>query len=197
MKILQKPLDFEDSCYFYWLQKPPESVPPDLSSRFSRYFWSGEYIGDKFVEDLYWHIPEVDRIRLKSLHYNSPGWIEIAASVPVLAALAYCVRAWIATGDKAFDLFAKIDKYFIDRKLRRIGKTISLTEIGGDAVDEARALCFELGKLLGLEKKNVESMITLTGNPISTLRLMVTLGREARRVATLQSKGKLTLPPPP
>lgn len=184
-------------AYFYWLQQPIESIPSHLTTRITRYFWSGDYIGDKFAEDLYWHIPEHQRIRLKAIHYNSPGWIEIAACVPVLVALAFCVRAWIGTADKAVDLFAKIDKYFIDRKLRKIERKISLSEIGGDAIDEARVLCFELGKLLGFEKKNVELMIDLTGNPISTLRLMVTLGKEARRVADLQSKGKLKLPSPP
>lgn len=181
-------------AYFYWLYQAPDSIEPRVRSMFARYFWSGEYIGDRFSQDLYYHIPTEHRLRLGSIHYSSPGWLELVGSLPVLVGLAFCARAWIGTADKALDLFTKIDKFFEERKLRKIAKSFNLTQISPQAIDEAHGLCFDFGAFLGFDNRQIESMIELTGNPISTLRLLVSLSKESRRMAELETRGKLKLP---
>jgi len=69
--------------------------------------------------------------------------------------------------------------------------------MAGSDIDEARALCFEYGKELGFTKARIEKMIDLTGNPISTLRLLTNLAVEARRMVKLENAGKLKLPKAP
>lgn len=181
-------------AYFYWITVDPEVMEPRVRSMFSRYFWSGEYIGDRFAQDLYYHIPAEYRLRIASIHYSSPGWLEVLGAIGVIQALAFCARAWIHNAEKVFDLFTKINRYFEDRKLRRIEKLVSLDDIRPEFIDEARALCFEFGKVLGLDEKQAIQMIELTGNPISTLRLMVALSNESKRLIELQKAGKLKVP---
>ena len=182
-------------AYFYWISVAPERMPAQLKTLFARYFWSGQYIGDRFAEQLYWEIPNHDRVRLKSIEYHSPGWMEIAGAAGALTSIAVAVRTWADAFEKVLDLMTRIGKFFDDRKLRSIPNKLSLDKIGGRTVDDARRLCFEIGRLLGFEQARIEEMIELTGNPISTLRLLVSLANEARRIDDLAKAKKLTLPP--
>jgi hypothetical protein len=181
-------------AYFYWALQEPLYVDQTVRGGLSRYFWTGEYVGDRFAQTLYDHIPEKKRLKLVSIHYASPGWMELAGFVPVIMGLGWVTRIWIKNFDQAFDLFKKVDNYFSERKLRDLRKTGSIKDIDGDFIDEARTLCFEYGRYLGLKDKEIENVITLVGNPIAALRLLVAMSSEARRLHELEAHGKISLP---
>lgn len=180
--------------YFYWILQDPQTVDSAVKSGIARYFWSGNFVGDKFAQTLYDHIPEKQRLKLVSIQYASPGWIELAASLPIIWAFGHVAGIWVKTFDQAFALFRKVDKYFDERKLRRLNEKGSLKDINGAFVDEARDLCFEYGRHLGLKPPQIESVIDLTGNPIAALRLLVAISAEARKLHDLQKQGKIQLP---
>lgn len=181
-------------AYFYWVYQDPAYVDSAVSAGIQRYFWSGEYIGDRFAQTLYDHIPSKSHLRLVSMQFASPGWIELAGLVPVIAALGIVARIWIKNFDLAFDTFKKVDGYFSERKLRDLRRTGSIEDIDGNFVDEARALCFEYGRHLGLQDNRINAVIDLAGNPIAALRLLVGMSSEARRLYQLQEQGKIKLP---
>ncbi|MCA3217679.1 MAG: hypothetical protein ING59_03795 [Burkholderiales bacterium] len=181
--------------YFYWVAVPMEQVGETTKRLLEQHFWSGRYESVRTAENLYSRIPEQYRLRVASLHYASPGWIELTGWICAISLMAGCAAAWLRTGDKAFDLLVKIDKYFKDRKLSPPPKVINLNEFTGADVDLARALCFEFGEKLGLPKTEIEHMIAMTGNPISTLRFLTNLSMEAKRLVKLQEHQKLSLPP--
>jgi hypothetical protein len=184
-------------AYFYWVFKDPQLVDQVVRSGISRYFWSGDFIGDKFARTLYERIPAKDRLRLVSIHFASPGWMELAAvALPAVAALGYVTRIWITNAGKAVDVMQKIDEFFATRKLREIKKG-SITDIDGDWIDEARDLCFEYGRFLGMEDARIEAAIELAGNPIAGLKLLVAISNEARRLYQLAGQGKIRLPGTP
>ncbi|WP_291981394.1 hypothetical protein [Candidatus Accumulibacter sp. ACC005] len=180
--------------YFYWISDDSGLAPPRVQSMFARYFWSGEYIGERFAHNLYNEIPDDSRLQLVSIRYSSPGFIELAGLFGVILLLARCCKAWLEVAEKAGDLYGKVMKFFDERKLKRIPKKVDVDIVEPRDIDDARALCFEYGSFLGFTTNHIEYLIDLTGNPISALRLLVALSSEARRMISLEQQGKLKFP---
>jgi hypothetical protein len=135
-------------AYFYWINEDPKSVDSAVRSGIARYFWTGEFIGDRFAETLYGHIPEARRLKIASIRYESPGWMDLLGYLPTVTALGLVVKLWISNFDKTFELFQKVDRYFRDRKLRDLRDKGSIKDIDGQFVEEARVLAFEYGHAL-------------------------------------------------
>lgn len=181
-------------AYFYWINQDAELIDSAVKSGIARYFWSGEYVGDRFAQTLYDRIPKGKRLKLASIHFASPGWIDLLGYLPVLLLLGGVANVWIRNFDRAFELFSKIESYFRDRKLRKFREEGSIKDVDGSFVDEARALCFQYGNFLGLPDDRIEAIINLAANPIAALALLVAISNEARRLYTLQEQGKIKLP---
>lgn len=110
----------------------------------------GESWGDRFAHTMYTRIKPADRLRIGAIRFESPGFMEIVGVLVVMGLLARVVRAWIGAGVEVIGLFEKVGEFFDRRKLRKIKPNVSLDDIDGQTVDEARALCFEYGRALGL-----------------------------------------------
>ncbi len=183
-------------AYFYWAMLDPANVDEVTKTLIVRHFWSQRWQLEQTASELYHRIPHDARLELHSIHYASPGWIDVTGCFAAISAMAFCASRWIKVADEGFALFRKVKKYFDDRKLNPPPPKFDLDNMPGKDIDEARALCFEYGEAMGLPKKKIAEMIDLTGNPISTLRLLTNLAVEARRMVKLDSKGKLKLPKP-
>lgn len=48
--------------YFYWISDDSGLAPTHVKSMFARYFWSGEYVGERFAHNLYEEIPDDARL---------------------------------------------------------------------------------------------------------------------------------------
>jgi len=181
-------------AYFYWVTLEPGNVDETTKTLIVRHFWSQRWQLEQTASELYRRIPQPARLQLASMHYASPGWIELAGWVGAISAMALCAGKWVKVVDEGFTLYKKVREYFDKRKLNPPPPKFNLDEMAASDIDEARYLCFEYGRELGFSQKKIEDMITLTGNPISTLRLMTNLAVEARRMVKLESAGKLRLP---
>jgi hypothetical protein len=90
-----------------------------------------------------------------------------------------------------------VEKYFENRKsLKRPRRETKIDSDLAGSVDEARALCFEVGEILGFDPISCENLISITGNPISALKYLAVAGAEGRKLAELQKQGLLELPEP-
>ena len=183
-------------AYLYWVMLDPENVDSVTKTLIVRHFWSQRWQLEQTASELYRRIPVEARLQLYSIHYASPGWLDVVGFIGAISMMAGCASKWIKAADEGFALFKKVRKYFDDRKLNPPPPKFDLDNMPGSDIDEARALCFEYGKELGFSKKRIEKMIELTGNPISTLRLLTNLAVEARRMVKLENAGKLKLPKP-
>lgn len=188
----------ETYALFYPLVPNTDEINNVLHSLIRRQFWSGDIETQHFGRLLYRQIPSDESLKIKSFHYSSPGVLELVGVLPVLYLAAHVARAWIKTGDEFISLWEKVEKFFTQRRdLRKPRKTIELDDKMALGSDEARALVFEVGPRLGFTEPSCERIIEIAGNPISALKLIVAIGREGRRVATLQQQGLLELPPTP
>jgi hypothetical protein len=182
---------------FYPLVAADEVVRERLQDSLRNTFWSGNADSRYIGERLYRQIPKEESLKLKSFHYSSPGAMEIMGVLAVLLLMAKVTGAWVRVGDGFLELWKKVDKFFDDRKhLRRPKKQFELDEELALSADDARTLVFDIGGRLGFTHKACEVLIATVGNPIAALKFLVVVGKEGRKMATLQQEGKLALPPP-
>ena len=181
-------------AYLYWMTVPEDHIPTHIRGAFARDLWSREYVNETFPHFLLSRIPYEQQARIVSIKYSSPGWIEMAAAVSTLSALAMCVRAWLTTTDRAIETLQKIIQFL--RQCGRIGRSgkISLDEKTAVAISDAEKLYKEVAPVLGFSPKDATRILELTGNPISALRLMAAIAKSSDRLAELQRAGKLKIP---
>lgn len=182
----------------YPLVAQDEVVRERLQDSIRQTFWAGDtdmrYVGER----LYRQIPKDEGLKLKSFHYSSLGHLELLGSLAVLLLMARVALAWLKVGDGFLSLWRKVEKYFDARKhLKKPKKNFELdTNLSIDS-DEARSLVFDIGVTFGFTHASCETLIAAVGNPIATLKFLVALGKEGRKVSNLQSAGKIMLPAPP
>ena len=138
----------------------------------------------------YEEIPPEQRIKIKAFAYSSPGVIEIAAILGVVALVARVVRAWVRTGDSILELLGKIDKYREQRRRANLRREMTAQE---EAINlqQGRDFVFELGKSLGFTQESCNTLLEVAGGPLGALRLLVAVARQGQRLAELQQQGKL------
>ena len=144
----------------------------------------------KFASKLYFAVPEAGRPYIQRFQYASPGVIEISAASAALIMISGCVRSWLKTVGDGFQIYKEIDDYFYRRRLRRIPRNFDLDQLTPADIDKARELCFEMGRSLGIAAPTIERVLSLTGNPISGLKLFAQMAHETQRLANLDRSGK-------
>jgi hypothetical protein len=167
----------------------------DVRDRFRSEFWSGSFlISSSFVTTLHRKLPPEKQLSIKEIRYASPGFFTFLGVIAALTALVGVLRAWVKFADEALALYQKIEEFFERRKLKKVANNFNADQFPSSAIDEATDLCYEFGELMSLNKKFVDDSITITGNPISALRMLASMAKEARRIDQLVSDGKLKLP---
>lgn len=180
---------------FYPILTTDEETAARLHDQLRKHFWSGDmesrYIGRK----LYKQIPKSESLRLKSFHYSSPGALELVGVLSAILMMSKVAQSWIKTSDQLLALWVKIETYFVKRgKLKRPRVKTEIDETTPKDLEEATILVFEIGPMLGFDLLSCERLIAILGNPVSTLKFLVAVGREGHKLADLQKKELLHLP---
>jgi hypothetical protein len=159
-----------------------------------REFWSGVFERSRVGERVYGMLPDAAGLKVKSIRYASPGAVELLGVLGVLLLMAKVVKSWTEAGSGLLDLYQKAEKFFADHPIfRKPGRNFNLTAVAGRDIDDARALMFDLGGMIGLDKAMCERVLDMSGNPISGLRFVVALALQARKISVLQDRGLLKL----
>ncbi|TIV32267.1 MAG: hypothetical protein E5V90_03885 [Mesorhizobium sp.] len=185
----------ESYGYFLPLVAQEEDVRAQLHSIVQGQFWRGDIETRRLGLFLYRQIPKAEGLRIKSFHYSSPGTLILVGILSALLLAARVSSKWVDVAEKMFDLYAKIDKYFAQRKkLVKPSRTTEVDEQLGLDLDEARVLLFELSDCLGFDEESTERIVAIVGNPVSALKFLVAMCNEARKLSSLEQAGLLKLP---
>lgn len=186
---------FRDGYSLFYYLTNPSQMDLAIRDRFRSEFWSGSFlISSSFTASLHNRLPKDQQLNIKEIRYASPGWFTFLGATVALRALVGILRAWVKFADEAFELYKKIDDFFEQKKLKKIAHNFEASRFPSSTINEATDLCHEFGVLMGLDPKFIEDSIDITGNPISALRMLASLAKEARRIDTLVTDGKLQLP---
>lgn len=182
---------------FYPLVASEDIIRDTLYDHLRQKFWSRDIDTRHFGRFLYQRIPSDEGLKLRSFSYASAGVMEICGVLACLLMLAKVARAWIQAGADLVDLWAKVEKFFAERKgLRKPKGNIVLDDEMVVSSDEARSLCFAVGEKLGFDAISCDTIIGIVGNPIAALKYLIAAGVEGRKLAKLQQDKLLKLPEP-
>jgi hypothetical protein len=99
------------------------------------------------------HIAQAEKPQVNSIHYSSPGWLELALNTDVALQVAKSVGIYLATlastGGGLYVSYQKLHKIYIDLKNRRIKEKNNNLKLEKEQIATVNKLNDELAKGLG------------------------------------------------
>ncbi len=164
-----------------------------LAYAFKPYPWRGGYSTVNFYNGIKGRLPQDIRPKVKSIQYSSPGWIALT-SVLVLAAtqVGKVVRVFVESATSLNHLYNDIYKGLQDRKLLRIEGEHKQLELARSELDFAEESAQRLSTALGFE--SLSALNARTGNPLESLKILMSYYRRVRGLADYAKHGKAVFP---
>ncbi len=155
---------------------------------FSKYPWRGGYSTVNWFAGLYHTIPKEDRPRVIEIKYASPGWLDLGLYVTIAISIRQMLIAFSEAGRHLNDTYRQIQDGIHERKLNELKLRKQELELDSERVRFVAKSCDELAKLMGF--KHVKEMHRLTGNPLTTLKMLAALYRRLRTLEEFEEAGK-------
>src|SRR6267378_4501008 len=149
-----------------------------LQHVFQAHPWLGGYSAVNFYNELGFLVPPLDRPRIESIRYESPGWIELGLLVGAAVAIGKVVSAFTTAGGQLNALYSDIYKGLQHRKLMRIKVKREELRLDREEVQYLEQSCQSLARLLGF--KDLEQLQDLTPNRLATLKVLLSLYRRVK-----------------
>lgn len=166
-------------------------VESHLGELFQKYPWRGGFSSVGFYNDLYRAIPKPQRLRIREIHYASPGAISLDASSVLSGQIQSLVRGvndrWREISDAYSELY--------DGMKQRGFLGVSIREVTADAEDKAflRRACKGLASAMQFE--GGEQVHTLCGrNWVATSKILLSFYRRVTDLAEYYESGKVSMP---
>ena len=162
---------------FWWFSDPYVAHP-----------WVGGYDAVNFYKQLEKRVPPRHRPTLLRMHYASPGWMDLGLSLVVAECIRKVVHRYIDTASALNRLYNEIQKGVQERKLMKISVKRSELRLNRDRMQFIED-CSE--KLSGhLEFEHKQELDVLTGNALTTLKILQSHFRRIKKLSEYETSGK-------
>jgi hypothetical protein len=165
-------MDFDERILFTYTSQP----------------WKGGYSAVNFYNYLKNLVPPKHRPRIKSIHYESPGFMELILFVPVAMAIKEIVQSFCVAGESINSLYNEIYKGMQERKLLQINVKKEELELKKADLEFINSSTKALAELLGF--KNLKELNKVTKNPLTSVKILLSFYRRIRDLADYTTKGK-------
>ncbi len=163
-----------------------------LAHAFASYPWRGGYSAVNFYNVLANQIPLQLRPQVKSVRYSSPGLLELTLLVAAAASVGKVVKIFIDAIERLHEAYSTIYKGMQERKLLRLSVQRQQMSFSREQLQFVEESSDRLARLLGFG--DLQELNSLTGNPVATLKILMSYYRRVRTLAEFQTGGKLSLP---
>lgn len=150
--------------------------------------WRGGYSAVNFYNYLKNLVPHKHRPKIKAIHYESPGFIELILFVPVAKAISLIIKSFCESITAIHELYNSIYKGMKERKLLQMDVRKKELELKEADIKFLNSSSKSLAKLLGF--KNLKELNELTQNPLTTLKILLSFYRRIRSLADYTKRGK-------
>jgi len=183
---LQAPVSSADS---FAVKYREEEHVERLKYTYTAFPWKGGWSAVDFYESLYRLVPRDDRPYIKSIRYSSPGLLELTL-VLLIAQNAKLIISNITQSIRTMNrTYQEIYKGLQDRKLLRIKVKREQLKL---ASEELRFIEESTERLVHLmEFQHLQKLRELSGSPLVTLKILLSLYRRIRDLARYEIKKKL------
>jgi len=166
--------------------------PEKITHTFSSYPWRGGYSAVNFYRVLRSQVPLRLRPSVKSIQYASPGWIGLSLFVPSALLISTVIDRLTKSAGGLNNLYTDIHKGLTERKLMQIDLKHKELDLAQHQIDFSISSSELFARQLGFE--NLSELNKLTGNPISTLKILLSYYRRIRTLSEYVAKGKANFP---
>jgi len=178
----------------YSLDVADDYLDDEIQYIYGKYPWRGGFSAVNFYQNLFAKMPREYKPSIKSIHYASPGFIELSQIVEVakdVAQIVGYVSAALLAGNKTYSV---IHKGMSERKLMRLNlrsEELSLLEKEKTFIHNS---VVEISNLMGVKKETLAKLYFRNeNNELAVLKILASVYRRARDLAKLQNKQKLDL----
>lgn len=155
---------------------------------YSAHPWVGGYSSLNFYSNLKYIVPSENRPSITSIQYASPGWMELSVVVLVATNLQRIVKCFVESGIELNRLYSDIRKGLHDREMMKIEAKRASLELEKEQRDFAIESAEKLSALLGFE--HIAELHKLTGNPLASLKILLSFYRKIKILAKYETSGK-------
>jgi hypothetical protein len=176
-------------AFLYALNMPLTDYDEErLYITFTAHPWLGGYSAVNFYGYLQNLVPSSDRPRIVSIQYGSPGLMELALAVSIALSIGVLIRTFSRGIIDLHSLYNSIYKGLQDRKLMRIEVKRKELALENEQIQFVNEAVQKLSQMMGFE--NVEQINKLTGNPLATLKILLSFYRRIRTLAGYEEEKK-------
>lgn len=184
------PRAFEQVYFLVYSLMPErdEDALERIHHAYSAFPWRGGYSAVNFYNQLKYVTPKPDRPQIASIHYASPGWLEVALILSVAFSVERLVKSISNTIGYAHDVYDRIARGMSERKLLRLEAQRKELQFKKEELEYITSCLDQMGRLLGFD--NIEEINKRTGHPYISLKILLSLYRRVRTLAEYTGKGK-------
>ena len=158
----------------------------------TEYSWQGGYSYVNFYTVLRHQVPVEYQPQIASIHYASPGWIDIILNPNVAIQVAKSVSILLGTAVAASKAYTRIYKELAALKKEKIKNQAEKAEFSQREIKAVMEMADEIAKYIGFN--SVAQLQDYTKNAEVTLKILLAHYRRIRIMADYVEKGKVTLP---
>jgi len=137
-------------------------------------------------------IPGVDKPKIKSMKYNSPGWFELALDIKTALAVAGAISIFLKSASEVTTAYKKLYKIYSDLSKMRAKKKNDLLKLDIENAKLANELNKELAK--GLNFKSLKQLEAQTKDVEETSKFLMAHFRRLFKLSNFVRKGKASFP---
>lgn len=150
--------------------------------------WIGGWDTVNFYRQLERRVPPPHKLTLVGMHYASPGWIDIGAVAIIAIAVRKIVHALIEDASRINTLCNEITRGMRERQLMKIKVKRQELKLARETMQFLEDSNRKLSSSIKLE--HAVELYSLTGNPLTTLRILRSHERKLRKLSEYENKGK-------
>lgn len=194
--LYQFPRTYEQAYFMLYSLLPHDSdvLSDKIADAYSQFPWQGGYSAVNFYNKLKYTTPRNKRPQIVSIKYSSPGWIDVALILSVASSLGILVKS-LASAIKDMNIvYNDIQSGLSKRKLLRIdvrSKQIDLEKKELEHESYIENSLIRMSDLLDLDMKDIDQLNERTGSPLKTLKILLSLYRRLRKLASFQNSNKI------
>jgi len=156
---------------------------------FNAFPWRGGYSAVNFYESLRYRVPKQDRPVIKSIRYESPGWIELSLIVGVALSIKLIIKSFSSGAIELNSTYHAIYKGMQDRKLTNLDIKRKEIELTRDQRRFARESAEELAERMLFER--LPQLQELSDNEVASLKILLSLFRRSRDLQKIERQGRI------
>ncbi|MGH8531507.1 MAG: hypothetical protein ACREV1_01975 [Gammaproteobacteria bacterium] len=151
--------------------------------------WRGGYSAVNFYESLRCRVPKQDRPAIKSIRYESPGWIELSLIVGVALSIKSIIKSFAGSVKQVNSTYHEIYKGMQNRKLTDLDIKRGEIELTREQRRFARESADELAERMHFER--LAQLKELSDNEVASLKILLSLFRRSRDLWKIEQQGRI------